>query len=166
MKVLFYRNQHELKIIDKEKDQHKTFYCDSCVRNEINEERELHDPDEVIYTFPLNRYDKSLPYMPRSFPLGSWKITGFEYTDQDYLKPLKILTNATQLVPIWKLDKNGGYNFAAGNVQFDFCYWLHYWEGRTTTGCGRFDKIYELENFLEIIKPYLNVFKTVALEVI
>ena len=166
MKVLFFRDKHELKIIDNEKNQQKTFYCDSVVRNEINEERELHNPDDVIYTFPLNRYDKSLPYMPRRFPEGSWKITGYEYTDQEYLKPLKIFTNATQLVPIWYLDKSGGYSLSAGNVQFDFGYWFHYWGGRTTTGCGRFDTIHEIENFFEIIKPYLDVFKTVPLEAI
>lgn len=166
MKVLFYRDKQKLKIIDKEKDQKKTFYCDSIVRNEINEERALHDKREVIYTFPLNRYDKSLPYMPRRFPPGNWKITGYEYTDQKYLEPLKIFTDATQIVPIWELDQNGGYKCAAGNVQFDFGYWFHYWEGRTTTGCGRFDVISEIENFMEIIKPYLDVFKTVPLEVI
>ena len=166
MKVLFYRDKQELEIVDKEKNQHRTFYCDSFVRNEINGERVLRDKKDVIFTFPHNRYDKSLPYMPRRFPEGSWKITGYEYTDQDYLKPVKIFTDATQIVPIWKLDKNGGYAYAAGNVQFDYGYWFHYWGGRTTLGCGRFDEILEIENFIEIIKPYLDVFKTIPLEVI
>lgn len=166
MKVIFFRDKQQLKIIDDAKGQQRTYYCDSVVRNEINDERELHNPDEVIYTFPKSRYDKSLPYMPRPFPKGTWKITGYEYTAQKYLEPIKIFTNATQLVPIWLLDDQGGYSVSAGDVQFDFGYWFHFWSGRTTTGCGRLDEIIDIENLLAVIKPYLDVFKTVPLEVI
>ena len=148
------------------KGQRKSFYCDSVVRNEINKERELHKKSDVVFTIPVSRYNKSLPYMPRRFPAGVWEITGFEFTDQKYFQPVKIFTTASQIVPIWALDTNGGYDHAAGNVQFDYGYWFHYWGGRTTLGCGRFDKVENILNFLAIIKPYLDVFKMVPLEVI
>lgn len=166
MKVLFFRDRQELKIIDEEKNQKKIFYCDSVVRNEINGERQLHKKSDVVTTIPVSRYETSLPYMPRPFPLGEWLITGFEFTDQTYFQPVKLLTNAQQLVPIWALDTNGGYDHAAGNMQFDYGYWFHYWGGRTTLGCGRFDKVENILTFLAIIKPYLDVFKTVPLEVV
>ncbi|MDR0538923.1 MAG: hypothetical protein LBG74_00245 [Spirochaetaceae bacterium] len=82
-----------------------TVTCD--VRNEVNDRRKLHNPDEVVHTV---RADGTWghAYMPRPFPKGEWKITEIEKTSKPVFAPVKIKTEFhPKLLENWaKRDKN------------------------------------------------------------
>jgi hypothetical protein len=108
--------------------------CD--VRNELNGRRRLHEAEEVIRA--VVRGEWGPPYMPRQFPKGTWKITALEKTDNPEFAPVKIKTNARQIVEVWKLDKKGGYDRKSRNTIEDEGYHLHWSKPfKTTLGCGR-----------------------------
>ena len=117
---------------------HGIIPADCQVRNELNGERPLHDPDQVVYAETGNRYDK-IPYMPRRFPEGEWPIgTPREKPPEDeYLWPWYIPTDAWQMVKSWALDKIGGYQCIDpfGKKVIDTAYGIHYHPHRTTLGC-------------------------------
>jgi hypothetical protein len=76
--------------------------------------------------------------MPRSFPKGVWRVTGVEETAERDFAPVKIRTDARQVVRVWALDARGGYDRATGETAEDEGYCLHWSEySRTTLGCGR-----------------------------
>jgi len=118
------------------------FHCTSDVRNELNGRRKLHEPREVVRTIP-----GAYPYMPRPFPVtdGSreWEILGVrrrEATDPEYgyLGPAFIQTDAELMLPIWKLDKTGGYEAETFGIVKDVGYGFHFArDSKTTQGCGR-----------------------------
>ncbi len=126
--------------------QHGWIGADCQVRNELNGERPLHDPDQVVYAETGNRYDK-IPYMPRRFPEGTWPIgmPRSKPPEDEYLWPWYIPTDAWQYVDTWLLDEDGGYECAEENalnesvVEFfpviDTAYGMHYSKSRTTLGC-------------------------------
>lgn len=118
----------------------KLFTCTNRVRNEIDPSavRKLHDSAEVRYSI-VNGL-QGPPYMPRKFPRGMWTVTGFIFID-DYHSdfwPIKITTDAHQLVHIWALDAKGGYDYPLPDVVDDSGYHFH-WDrwSRATLGCGR-----------------------------
>jgi hypothetical protein len=148
-------------------DKRHVFSCDCEVRNEINQERKLWNPDEVVETMVMNKYEKSYPYMPRPFPKGQWNIIGWRDTDNEkYVEPVFIQTDAYQIVEIWDLTDTGGYLIGTGEYTNDYGYGFHFWSGRTTLGCGR---LFRYESPIEIknlIANYLRVFKKIPLEVV
>lgn len=118
----------------------KLFTCTNRVRNEIDPSavRRLHDPAEVRYAIVNGQ--KGPPYMPRKFPRGMWNIIGIELI-ADYHSdfwPIKIRTNAHQMVHTWALDVKGGYDHPLPDVVDDGGYHFH-WDrwSRSTLGCGR-----------------------------
>jgi hypothetical protein len=116
-----------------------TFDVTSDVRNELNGRRPLGDPKQVVRAIVNGQYGP--PYMPRSFPQGLWNITGIEISDEKDFWPVKILTDARQLVHVWSLDKNGGYLQRSDKVVWDTAYYLHFSKWSVTTlGCGRVGK--------------------------
>jgi hypothetical protein len=114
-------------------------YFVSCkVRNEIDlmNVRRLHDKKEVVKTIQNGVY--MYPYMPRKFPKGRFEITSYEKTTDPVFAPIKIKTNAVQMVEKWELDENGGYAFGTGKMVSDSGYYLHWSKNSLTThGCGR-----------------------------
>jgi hypothetical protein len=116
-----------------------TFDAASDVRNELNERRPLGDPKQVVRAIVDGQYGP--PYMPRPFPRGLWNITGIEISDEKDFWPIKILTDARQLVHVWSLDKNGGYLQRSDRTVWDTAYHLHFSKWSITTlGCGRVGK--------------------------
>lgn len=111
----------------------------SNVRNAANGLRKLHVKSEVVNSIVNGVYAD--PYMPAPFPKGLWKITEIiADKGRDYF-PIKIKTNAHQKVPIWRLDKDGGYDHATEIMVDDSGYCLHWSEfSKTTLGCGRVGK--------------------------
>jgi hypothetical protein len=92
---------------------------------------------DVVRTIPDN-----LPYDPQPFPKGLWKITGIEWQKErgfnpNTYGPVKIQTDAWQMVNVWDLDAEGDYKRETGQRVRDACYWLHYSASRTTLGCIR-----------------------------
>lgn len=117
----------------------QTYQLTSVVRNELNGSRPLGDPRQVIRSTLRDRA-VGPPIMPRPFPRGTCRIIGVEMVAEEKsdFYPLKILTDATQILPIWELDAAGGYLRATPRQVIDYGYWLHAipWS-RTTHGCGK-----------------------------
>ena len=101
--------------------------CQSIVRK-----RELHNANEVVKTVPGGK-----PYMPVIFPKGKWQVMRPVERTDPYLAPFYIPTNAWQMVQVWALDKDGGYDHPTPDFVRDTAYGLHSSTSRTTLGCGR-----------------------------
>jgi len=121
----------------------ETFFVFSEVRNELNGRRKLGIKGEVVRAVVNGQ--EGPPYMPRPFPKGLWEITGIEIiADQkSEFYPVKIRTNASQLVNVWELDKSGGYAAMTDREVIDSGYHLHWTPSKTTWGCGRIGSIPE-----------------------
>jgi hypothetical protein len=94
---------------------------------------------EVVYSIP-----DGLPYDPRPFPKGLWHITGIDWQkdkgfDYSTYGPVKIRTDAWQLVEVWELDADGDYLRETARLVKDTGYWLHYSGSSTTLGCIRLE---------------------------
>lgn len=116
------------------------FAAASNVRNELNKERPLHDPEEVIFAMTGNPYDH-FAVMPRPFPLGMWTVGQPEYNPSNkFLQPVFIPTDARRELPVWDLDEAGGYDHITYRMVRDTGYGLHWDEfSITTVGCLRAD---------------------------
>lgn len=100
-----------------------------AVTNNVRK-RDLQNPEDVVYTIPGGR-----PYMPRTFPLGIWKILGVRSKDNPYLAPYFIVTDAWQTVEEWSLDDEGTYLAPTGRMVGDSGYGIHFSTSSTTLGC-------------------------------
>ncbi len=103
------------------------------VRNEQNGLRKR--SEKVVRT---ENFDGSsgVPYMPRPFPLGRWKITGIFPKSDPYEAPEFIATDAHQPVDEWS-EVSGHYGERTGRRVEDFGYGFHNSTSSTTLGCGR-----------------------------
>lgn len=90
------------------------------VRNEINGRRAK---NEVVYSENEDG-SKGVPYYPRPFPKGTWKI-GKPQQEVGLLAPFFIPTDAHQLVDEWELDENGLYLQKTGRQVMDWGYGIH-----------------------------------------
>ncbi len=145
------------------------FIVTNNVRNEIDTQnvRRLHDPKEVRRAIVDGRWAD--PYMPRKFPKGTWRIEAVEDTEDPEFAPVKIKTNAHQLVETWTLDSLGGYDKPTGKMVDDAGYHLHWSAGsRTTLGCGRVgtDSPKQVLKLAGIIRDAMKSGELVTLEVI
>lgn len=158
------------------------FTVTNNVRNEIDPHnvRRLHEPAEVRRAVVNGSWGD--PYMPRKFPKGTWQITAVEDTSEADFAPVKIRTNAHQMVETWLLDPvvekvvdgkkiktGGGYNKPSGKMVNDSGYHLHWCAGsRTTLGCGRVgtDSPKQVQKLAKMIRTAMAAGETVILEVI
>ncbi len=137
----------------------KTFFISCVVRNELNGWRKK---DQVIKSVPDRK-----PVYPRHFPVGSWRITGVEYTDDPVFAPVKIKTNAYQLLSVWELTKKGNYKRRSNEVTKSTCYWLHHSAGSSTTlGCIRLNSPADALKIAAIVEKELENVDSIPLEVI
>jgi hypothetical protein len=116
--------------------------CWSKVRNELNHLR----PYSPLKEGKTDVYYATghVPAMPRPFPIGIWRITGFkEHPDptenHGYLYPVFIRTNAVSKVPEWELDENKLYKRPTGRMIDDYDLGLHFSTSDWTQGCIRID---------------------------
>ena len=121
---------------------------------------------EVVLSIP-----KGLPYDPRPFPKGSWNITGIEYQkdkrfDPRTYGPVKIRTDAFQMVKVWELDGDKDYLQETDRLVKDIGYLLHYSNSSTTLGCIRLSSPNDAETIATIVKNLLNNGENVQLDVI
>ncbi len=136
-----------------------TFPISCVVRNELNGWRKK---DQVIYSIPDNK-----PVYPRPFPKGSWKIYGVEYTKDTIFAPVKIKTDAFQMLPVWELDENGHYKRKTEEITKDTCYWMHYSKDfKTTLGCIRLNSPNDALKIAELVETHLKYEEFIPLEVI
>jgi hypothetical protein len=121
---------------------------------------------EVVRTIPGN-----YPYNPQHFPLGNWKITSVEWQDVykfDFATygPVKIRTDAWQMVKVWELDKDGDYLEETKIEVKDEGYLLHYSNSKTTLGCIRLYSPSEARIIANIIEGALKSGEKIDLQVI
>ena len=168
MKVIYERDRNRLTVDG------VVFTVTNNVRNEIDPiyVRKLHNPSEVRYTVNRDR-SKGKPYMPRKFPKGVWKITAVEWYSEPHGIPnfskseyglVRIRTDATQKVNVWKLDGAGGYDKKTDELVDDYGYLFHYSNSSTTLGCGRIETQEAANKLAKIIE--LGLKDGVTLEVI
>jgi hypothetical protein len=113
---------------------------------------------EVVKSIP-----GSFPYDPQHFPKGLWRVTGVEWQTDERGKrfdvatygPVKIKTDAWQMVNVWELDEEGDYLRCTDVQVKDTCYWLHYSDFKTTLGCIRLASPLDAVN---IARQVLSVF--------
>jgi hypothetical protein len=114
--------------------------CWSKVRNELNGLRPRRNEHDVCISINKDG-SPGVPIMPRTFPVGEWKITGFkEHPDKatdGYLYPVFIRTDAVNKVPEWKLDENGFYSHPTGRIVDDYFNGIHFSACEYTQGCLR-----------------------------
>lgn len=133
-------------------------------------ERRLHDKSEVVWTYSFDRYNPSVPYMPKTFPSGSWKITDFpkvchlDDPDGSYLYPLFIFTDAWQMVEEWALDENGGYDHPTGRLVKDIGNGIHYSSSRTTLSCIKITNMADIYTLGGMVKYALFQRHPISLE--
>jgi hypothetical protein len=121
--------------------------------------------DEVVRSIP-----SGAPYDPRPFPIGLWRVTRVVWQQDarfDFATygPVKILTNAWQMVEVWKLDQFGDYLRETDELVRDEGYWLHYSESRTTLGCIRVESPQGVIGLARTIEEALRRAEVVSLEV-
>lgn len=102
--------------------------CSCDVRNEVNGRRLA---GQVVKSIPAK-----LPYQPRRFPTGRWRVSIPLPRTSKELAPYFIPTDAFQYVPVWVL-KDDKYFHATNEQTKDEGYGLHYSEYQTTLGCIR-----------------------------
>ena len=114
--------------------------CWSKVRNELNDLR----PRNPLLPGTTDVYlaTGDIPAMPRPYPVGNWRITGFKEhpdptEDNGYLYPIFINTDAVNQVPEWQLDANGLYLKPTGKLIEDEDNGLHFSTCDWTDGCVR-----------------------------
>ena len=136
MKLQFTYSLEKLLVLDGNNNVIKSIGAFSRVRNERNHER----PDtsrlpDIAYSENSDGSDGK-PTMPRSFPLGTWNISGKARTTEKWLQPIKFITDATQKVAVWTLKEDGSYNRATTELIDDYGYRIHFANGSNhTDGC-------------------------------
>jgi len=154
------------------RDEGKLFFndhnvdCVCHVRTELNGER-------LLSSQPVCTENEDgtpgVPYMPRPFPLGKWKVLAVIPETNPYLAPEFISTDAHQLVDEWMTrigrDGNVMYNQKSGVLVDDFGYGLHNSTSQTTLGCGRIASSLDRSALTLAIKKALAAGEAVTLEV-
>lgn len=161
MKVLFNKSKQQLTV-----DDDPPIWAWSQVRNEINKHRPTDGQPDVFYTQNKDG-SRGKPSMPRSFPVGKWEIIGVQDTDEPYLKPVKIMTNAHQMLDIWELDENGFYLRPTGQMVDDWGYRIHYFNGSgTSLGCAMVKQVFDINWIADKCRQAIKAGDTITLEVV
>lgn len=113
--------------------------CWSKVRNELNKLRPIPGQHDICIS------SDGQPVMPRPFPSGTWRITGFkEHPDpkwnSGYLYPVFIATDAFNILDVWELDDQGFYLRPAYKTTRDYANGLHFSTSAYSHGCLRIAK--------------------------
>jgi hypothetical protein len=121
---------------------------------------------EVVRSIP-----DGCPYDPHPFPRGEWRVTGVIWQrdkkfDPNTYGPVKIMTDAWQMVEAWDLDEEGDYLRGTGRLVRDTCYWLHASVFKTTLGCIRLDSASDAVEVADCIAGALGQGEAVFLEVV
>jgi hypothetical protein len=139
----------------------KKIHCWSKVRNEVNGLRPKKGIPDLVYSMDKDGA-KKYPVMPRTFPEGVWKITGFNdhsviddylLPKEPYLYPVFIATNAYAMLDIWSLDEYGNYLKNTGEKCRDYFYGLHFSNSDWTHGCIRIGYQADVRWLWEMCKP-------------
>lgn len=160
MKLLFIHDEDVLFVNEKK------FRATCTVRNELNDWRNQDDPKEVVKHLPPDG-SEPLPYMPRKFPTGKWKVRAPVRSNNPTFAPYKIPTSAKRNVCLWDLKSDGSYDQPSGESAVDSFYHLHYSEpSQTTLGCIRLDSKADAIEISNLVRNSIGHGEQVCLEVI
>lgn len=120
--------------------------CSNLVRNEVNG---LRKPNQIVKSITKDG-GVGVPYMPRDFPCGDWRVLSVTPTSDPYMAPFFIGTDAWQFCDEWEI-KDSKYNRIIGRVP-DYGYGLHFSNSPTTLGCIRIIDRNDLADLVEAIK--------------
>ena len=136
MKLTFSHSLERLTLFNDDGVIMRNIWAASHVRNELDKSRpDASSLPDVVYSFNADR-STGKPYMPRPFPLGIWSITSHEPTTEKWLQPVKLVTDAHQVLPIWALTGAGLYDHATTDMTDVWGYAIHYCNGSVhTDGC-------------------------------
>ena len=162
MKINFYQDRGILECMFDDTVRDLVSSCN--VRNELNGQRKLHDPTQVIYAMTHDPYHKSA-VMPRFFPVGLWNVYRPRERDDTYLAPFYIPTDAEQYLPVWELDDEGGYKCIGHGMVLDIGYGIHFSTSHTTVGCIRIHDEQDLLWLVDTINKRLDAKDTISLMV-
>ena len=138
----------------------------SEVRNEINHHRPTDGQPDVFYTQNKDG-SRGKPSMPRPFPTGIWSITDELDTAEPYLKPVKIMTDAHQMLEVWELDEHGFYLKPTGEFVDDYGYRIHYNNGsHTSLGCAVVNQVFDIQWLAKLVRQSLDKGEPISLEVV
>lgn len=141
----------------------KSYIATCDVRNEINGRRK---PNQIVKTYPITSSLGRLPYMPRRFPTGLWRVKPPIWTDDIDYAPVKIPTDAMRRVLLWDV-KSGKYTIPNGQHQDDAFYHLHFArDSKTTLGCIRLHSAEDAEDIAKLVEWYQGKGQEVWLEVL
>jgi hypothetical protein len=129
----------------------------SEVRNELNGQRpDLSRLPDVETGCNQDRSPGPV-VMPRVFPLGTFNVLGVEATDNQWMEPFKIITDAHQPVPIYTTKPDGTYGEPTGEWFDDWCYWVHFANGSGhTDGCTGIVQKPDLLDLAQAVKNALD----------
>jgi hypothetical protein len=121
---------------------------------------------EVVRSIP-----DSCPYDPQNFPKGLWSVTGVSWQrdkhfDINTYGPVKIMTDAWQMVEVWELDEEGDYLRGTSRMVRDTCYWLHASDSLSTLGCIRISDPLDAVKIARMVVEVLGQGGVVSLEVV
>jgi hypothetical protein len=121
---------------------------------------------EVVRSIP-----DGCPYDPHPFPKGKWSVTGVSWQkdkkfDPNTYGPVKIMTDAWQMVEVWDLDEEGDYLRQTDRLTRDTCYWLHASMFNTTLGCIRIASASDAIEIANSVVGALGQGDVVSLEVV
>jgi hypothetical protein len=147
-----------------------TLIANGAVFSITNKVRSLKEGTRHSYEVALSLPDQ-LPYDPHSFPKGLWDITGLHWQkdkkfDPGTYGPVKIITDAWQMVNVWKLDENGDYLEETDRLVKDSGYLLHYSGSNTTLGCIRLNSAEDAILIANVIQRVFDQGEAVQLEVV
>ena len=162
MKINFYQDRALLECLIDEKV--RDIPASSNVRNELNGQRKLHVPGEVVYAMTHDPYSRT-PVMPRTFPKGLWRVHKPRRRFDRYLAPFYIPTDAEQYLPVWELDDKLGYSHPGDGMVLDIAYGIHFSTSYTTVGCIRVHNEHDLLWLVETINDLLDAHTDITLSV-
>ena len=142
------------------------FKVNNIVRSNKDGTRSLDKKSDVIYPIVNGEYDYKRPVMPGHFPKGKWNITGLQYTDDETFAPVKIKTNAHQLLKVWTIDPDGSYGKETDETVDDYGYYFHASWSRTSVGCGIMDSKKSALKLAKMCEAALAKGETILLEVV
>lgn len=142
------------------------FKVNNFVRTHDDGTRSLDKPSDVIYPIVNGQYDYKRPVMPAHFPKGKWHITSTEYTEDPTFAPVKIKTDAHQMLKVWTLEKDGTYGKETEEMVDDSGYYFHASWSRTSLGCGILETKKAALKLAKLCEACLQKGEAVDLEVI
>ncbi len=160
--IRFFHQEEILEILDEQGKVLQKYRATCRVRNEINGRRQ---PDQIVKTFPITSKLGRLPYNPRKFPTGAWRVKMPIASNDPEFAPVKIPTDAIRRVLTSELE-GGRYAGLSGEHQDDAFYHLHYsHKYRTTLGCIRLNSADDAREIAKLVKSELKAKREVWLEV-